>query len=919
MLFAPILLFSAEAFAQFRLVSGGQTVTQIAFNDPDGPLLSQSFNLSWATGPVDFWGTPFTRSGNWLEVTSSGTTGPSGNSVEVRVRPNLPPGVYSGNVVFQRPGNPATALTIPVILNMTRYALTIDPPAVYRYYSNGSANPTASVNFSSNYGLPLSYTAQLTAGADFVSITSGSAGSGVFHTIHLTFSGIGLPPADTLYTAYLQITIAGQRDPVEIPVSLAIYSGYTVTPTSITLSGGQTSRSVTLTPSSLTPPSSYLTSAVTAIGASWLSVTPPASIAPVPGPQTFSITANPSGLTAGFTYMGSVRVQTGNQIQDIAVAFAPVASPGSSITGYSVVPTAVHLDGGNLSQVVTLSQTTATGPYFYVTAVSTDSGGSWLSTNPSSSANAVSGTQSFVIYANPSGLSLGTYTGIVRIFIGTQLQTIPVTLTVPDPTPRITTTLPGGIAGSPYSQVLQAANGRPPYTWSHTGLPDGLALDPNSGSLFGFTPKAGTYRAAITVRDSAQSSSTTTFPIVIQRPQPHIHKQSFVPLPPCRIMETRPEYNFEGRSGPLGPPFLTANETRTLTLSSSTVCPIPSTASALILNVTAIPRGPLDFVTIFPGDESRPDFRTVSSPDGQIVANTAVVPVGSGGTLKVFASANTDLIIDVTGYMVRILDTQGVAYYPVTPCRAIETRAEYRNPAGPFGPPTLNTGETRRFRIPESPHCSLPASPSAYSATVTVVPQGPLPYLTAWPSGVSQPNVSSINSFQGRVVANHVIIPAGANGAIDVFAFDRTDIIVDITGYFALDDGVKGLYYYPLVQCRLANTESIAFTDTFGPPQLGTGATRLLPLLHSTKCPAIPATAKAYALNVTALPGGSPMPFLTLFPTGQPRPNASILNAFEGQTITNSAIVAAGTNGYVDLFSYRPTHVIVEISGYFAR
>ena len=61
------------------------------------------------------------------------------------------------------------------------------------------------------------------------------------------------------------------------------------------------------------------------------------------------------------------------------------------------------------------------------------------------------------------------------------------------------------------------------------------------------------------------------------------------------------------------------------------------------------------------------------------------------------------------------------------------------------------------------------------------------------------------------------------------------------------------------------------------------------------------------------------MPFLTLWPTGQARPNASVLNAFQGQIATNSAIIPADTNGSIDVFAYRRTHVVLEVSGYFGR
>ncbi|MBL8230291.1 MAG: hypothetical protein JNL98_17510 [Bryobacterales bacterium] len=389
----------------------------------------------------------------------------------------------------------------------------------------------------------------------------------------------------------------------------------------------------------------------------------------------------------------------------------------------------------------------------------------------------------------------------------------------------------------------------------------------------------------------------------------------FVPITPCRIMETRPEYNFEGRTGSFGPPFMQANETRTLVLPASNVCNIPTSASAYVLNVTVVPRGPLDFVTIWPGGETRPDFWTVRSPDAQIVANSALVKAGPGGTIQVFASNNVDIILDISGYMTDNSAVSNLVFYPMTPCRVIDTRTEYRQPAGPFGPPSMNARETRRFRFPLTPYCQVPVGAAAYSVTITAVPQGALQFLTAWPSGVGQPNISNINSPAGRVLANSVILPASADGSVDVFTFDRTDFLIDINGYFAPDNG-QGLLFFPVRQCRVSDTRQAP--GPFGGPLFGNEQTRSLPMF-STSCSGVPTNARAYALHTTAIPGGNPMPFLTAWPSGQGQPNASILNAFQGQTVTNSAIVPAGSGGAIDIYAFRQTHVVVDIAGYFAR
>jgi hypothetical protein len=72
----------------------------------------------------------------------------------------------------------------------------------------------------------------------------------------------------------------------------------------------------------------------------------------------------------------------------------------------------------------------------------------------------------------------------------------------------------------------------------------------------------------------------------------------------------------------------------------------------------------------------------------------------------------------------------------------------------------------------------------------TVIPPANVDFLAAWPTGQPQPVVSTLNDFQRAVVANAAIVPAGTNGAINVFVTQATDLIIDINGYFAAPTGL---------------------------------------------------------------------------------------------------------------------------------
>jgi hypothetical protein len=66
----------------------------------------------------------------------------------------------------------------------------------------------------------------------------------------------------------------------------------------------------------------------------------------------------------------------------------------------------------------------------------------------------------------------------------------------------------------------------------------------------------------------------------------------------------------------------------------------------------------------------------------------------------------------------------------------------------------------------------------------TVVPPVRLGYLTLWPDGENQPIVSTLNANDGSVTSNMAIVPT-INGNIDAFSSNPTQLILDISSYFA--------------------------------------------------------------------------------------------------------------------------------------
>ena len=259
---------------------------------------------------------------------------------------------------------------------------------------------------------------------------------------------------------------------------------------------------------------------------------------------------------------------------------------------------------------------------------------------------------------------------------------------------------------------------------------------------------------------------------------PNGSELEFFPVAPCRIADTRRSQPF---GGPFGPPSLAVNEQREFPLNVS-ACNVPTAARAYSLNLTAVPEGPLPYLSTWAAGQPYPGVSTLNSNDGATIANAAIVPAGNaGGAITVMAGGNTDLIIDMNGYFAPPAD--GFHFYAVIPCRVADTRSS-QSFAGSFGPPSLVASVQRDFPIANS-NCGIPSSARAYSLNMTVVPKGPLSFLSVWPAGQAFPNVSTLNSPKGTTLANAAIVPAGVDGAITVVAGNATDLIIDINGYFA--------------------------------------------------------------------------------------------------------------------------------------
>ena len=187
-----------------------------------------------------------------------------------------------------------------------------------------------------------------------------------------------------------------------------------------------------------------------------------------------------------------------------------------------------------------------------------------------------------------------------------------------------------------------------------------------------------------------------------------------------------------------------------------------------------IPHGALYFLAAYPAGDNLPAVSTLNDALGQTIANAAIVVAGTGGAISVYPSNDTDLAIDINGYFAPP-GPGGLSLYSLTPCRTFDSRNGSGQPfTGILSPPV---------DVVDGP-CGPPSTARAYVFNTTVVPVGGLGYLTLWPDAEGQPFVSTLNAFDGSITNNMAIVPTN-NGKIDAYASNLTQLILDLSSYFA--------------------------------------------------------------------------------------------------------------------------------------
>jgi len=262
-------------------------------------------------------------------------------------------------------------------------------------------------------------------------------------------------------------------------------------------------------------------------------------------------------------------------------------------------------------------------------------------------------------------------------------------------------------------------------------------------------------------------------------PASGIAGNGFAPLAPSRVLDTR-----NGTGGATGK--VRAGSYRDLKVTGSVpvqgggTTSVPATASAVVLNVTALNAPGVTNIRVYPTptDGSVPTVSSINVAPGEVAPNLVTVKVGQGGRVRLYtATSDVDLLADIAGYY----DVAAPGrFIPVDPLRFLDTRdGTGTAPIAIPGAAYVDLRVTGTRAIPAGATAAVLSLTGTGPSTVTNVRAYPAP------ADGSVPTVSNLNLAAGQTRADAAIVKPAANGRVRLRNSAGTvQLIADVSGYF---------------------------------------------------------------------------------------------------------------------------------------
>jgi hypothetical protein len=407
--------------------------------------------LTVASTGTDFalWAYPVSSNGgDWLQISPSnygyyGLSTPQGISISVNPAVDLPAGTYTSEVIMYTAGVPTVAVPVSLTIEPAASAFFDDVPGAFNFsmVTGGSAPPGQSFQIRNAGEGALSWTlsGSTSDGGQWLDISaaSGAAPS----TVTVTVVPKNLPGAGETPGAYTgQLILQSASGRVTIPISFVVGSANFVqqNPLSFTKAyAGGNPRPQLLNVASTGTAFNFFASVVNSTGGDWLQISPSNDgYYGLATPYAITVSVSAAASLAAGTYTADIIFESTDGTRSMNVPVSLTVSP-TSTPFLDDLPGQLDFSlttGGDAppSQPIQI-RNAGEGTLSWAASASTADGGEWLSLS-SASGTAPSILSASVAPANlpGGGLVAGTYTGQVIVRTSTDVETVPVSVTVGD-------------------------------------------------------------------------------------------------------------------------------------------------------------------------------------------------------------------------------------------------------------------------------------------------------------------------------------------------------------------------------------------------------------------------------------------------------------------------------------------------------
>jgi uncharacterized delta-60 repeat protein len=322
---------------------------------------------------------------------------------------------------------------------------------------------------------------------------------------------------------------------------------------------------------------------------------------------------------------------------------------------------------------------------------------------------------------------------------------------------------------------------------------------------------------------------------------------------------------------------------------------------SVILHVTATEPESDGYLSVY-ACGTQPETSHLNFVTNQTISTSVTTEVSLAGKICIYASAATNIIVDVNGW-----SAPNTGYVPIAPVRLFDTRP--LSPHGFINVDKKKYGESAVLRVQVAGVGSLPSSQfGSLNMSITVTEPTAEGYLTVYPCG-TRPLASSLNFTAGQTISSSVTTPVSSSGEICIYSSVPTNLIADAFGWFVQGSGVT-----PVGPTRLVDTRAASPQGTISVKQKKYGATDELRLPLNGVAGLPNNDIGTVQLTVTAT-NPNTSGFITVYPCGT-LPLASNLNYTTGQTVAVSVTSQVSDDGQVCIYSSASTDVIVDINGW---